>query len=419
MKIWIYRVLLFVLLFGLSALSYGGNQLNPLLDKVVNGITLIGIPAAVLFYFKLPGLYKVVAWVLVLGVILLILESMHLYNQYMYSYFVVKRFFYCGLCLSAYYIASQAGDLKIRYAVYVIFTFYVINQLALGHIFSYSLTSESRTTIAPESFYLIIPFLYYLVTYLNEKRVLHLLLALFTFGLIVFLLHRSVISAAVGAAGVVFGLAFVGKMPEHKLPVGLTLMTLALLLMLIAPFLTLLPERKFGSFAESISGMFSPKEDETGSWRYEQSQYYLSQIPERPLLGWRYEGYDRGEIMANEDFPDKGTIIHSQYIDMLYNYGMLGLGINLFIIIGTLITMYVRNRVFTNDQLVLFGFILSGLIYGISYQLPVYYWCFVGLGMYHGLKRPALSFSIFSTDGIGDPNAPSYPTELENNYTLL
>lgn len=384
---WLYRVALFVLLLGVSSLSYGGNQGSALLNAVTNGVAFVGIPAMVLFYFTYPTPYKVASWLLLLGVILLLLEAKYNYGNSVYSPFVIKRFFYCGLATVAYYLASKAGTFKIKYVVYLIFALYFLNQIVLGHIFSYALTSETRTTAAPEAFYLVIPFLYYIVIYLKEQRLIGLLGALFTFGLIVFLLHRSVISSAVIAAAFVFGLSALGRIPTAKLQVGRTLGTLFFLLIVATPLAGALSGNKAQAFMENIGGIFSPKDDETGSWRYEQSQYYMGQFPERPLLGWRYDGYDRGEIMDNEDFPDKGTIIHSQYTDMLYNYGAVGMGINLLIILSTLATIYFRNKSLNTEQLVLFGFIASGLIYGISYQLPVYYWGFVGLGMFCGMAR--------------------------------
>ena len=391
MLTWSYRIALFVLLFGVSALIYGGNSLNPLLDKATNGVSLIGIVALVAFYFRFPASYKVVAWILVLGVIGLLLESKYEYGQFVYSYFVIKRFAYCGLALLGYVVATQAGVLNIRYAVYLIFAFYVINQLFLGQIFSYNLTAETRSVTSNEALYLVIPFLYYLVMYLKERRIVDLLLMLFTFAFIVLLLHRSVISAAVVTIGVVAGLSLMGKLSTGGFPMGRTVATLTVLLIMLAPVISMLPGNKVNAFLENLGGILDPKEDDTGSWRLEQSEYYLSQIPDKPMLGWRYEGYDRGEIMENEDFPEKGTIIHSQYIDMLYNYGAAGLAINLFIILGTLLTMYRRNPTFSTDQTVLFGFIFSGLIYAVSYQLPVFYWGFVGLGMYYAYKRPAVS----------------------------
>ncbi|WP_227699148.1 O-antigen ligase family protein [Spirosoma radiotolerans] len=372
----------------MSALIYGGNSLHPLLDKAVSGTTLIGILALIVCYFWQPPLYKTVAWLLGLGVIGLVLESKYEYGQFVYSYFVIKRFAYCGLALLAYVVATQAGPLKIKYAVYLIFAFYVINQLFLGQIFSYNLTSESRTVTSNEALYLVIPCLYYLLMYLKDRKVPDLLLTLFSFALIVFLLHRSVISAAIVAIGVVAGLSMVGKLSTSGFPVGRTLGTFVILLILLAPALAMMPGNKVDAFLENIGGILDPKEDNTGSWRLEQSEYYLSQIPDKPLLGWRYEGYDRGEIMVNEDFPEKGTIIHSQYIDMLYNYGAVGLAINLLIILGTLLIMYRRNKTFTTEQTVLFGFLISGLVYGVSYQLPVFFWGFVGLAMYYALKRP-------------------------------
>lgn len=388
MKIWIYRVILFAVLFGVSALIYGGSTLNPLYDKAINGIALLGIVSLPIFYFRQPPLYKTVAWVLGLSIIGLVLESKYEYGQYIYSYFVIKRFAYCGLALLGYVAATQAGLLKIQWVIYVIFAFYIINQLILGQIFSYALTSETRSVMSNEALYLVIPCLYYLLTYLQERRIIYLLLLLFTFMLIVFLLHRSVISAAIVGIGVITGLSVVGKLSTGGFPMGRTMGTFVVLLILFAPAMGMLPGNKVDAFLENIGGILDPKEDNTGSWRLEQSEYYLSQIPEKPVLGWRYEGYDRGEIMVNEDFPEKGTIIHSQYIDMLYNYGAFGLAINLLIILGTLLIMYRRNPTFSIEQTTLFGFLISGLIYGVSYQLPIFFWGFVGLAMYYAFKRP-------------------------------
>ena len=411
--------MLFVLLFGVSALVYGGDQGSSLLSMMVNVTALAGIPALVLCYFSFPGLYKVVAWALVLGLIGLVLESKYEYGQFVYSYFVIKRFAYCGLALSAYYVMSKAVPLKFVYVVYLIFGFFFVNQIFLGQIFAYNLTSESRTTSAFEAFYLVIPFLYSFVLYLKEHKLIHLAISLFTFAFIVFLLHRSVISTVIVAAVFVVGLSFVGKLSANSLPVGRTLLVFAVMFTIAAPLTNLLPGNKVDAFIENLSGILDPKEDNTGSWRVEQSTFYLGQFPERPLFGWRYDGYDRGEIMENEDFPEKGTIIHSQYIDMLYNYGAVGLAINLLLIIGTLITLYSRNRTFTTEQTVLFGFIASGLIFAISYQLPVYYWGFVGLGMYyarhHPDNQPPVDYYVEETDY----SSPLNPLELTKSSTLV
>lgn len=401
--IWFYRIALYAVLFGVSALAHGGNALNPTLEKAVNGMALVGIVSLVLFYFQQPRLYKVAAWLVFMGVILLVLESKYDYNQYVYSFFVIKRFAYCGLALTACYVASRAGLLKIQYAVYLIFGLYFINQLLLGQLFSYALTSETRTTSAPEAYYLVIPFLYYMVVYVQKKRIIDLVKSLIVFGLIVFLLHRSVMSSAAVAGVIILLLAGVGKISNGTANIGRTLGFFLVAILAMLPFVSLLATIKADGFIEQIAGIFSPSEDNTGSWRLEQITYYWDKIGERPLLGWRYEGYDRGEIMENEDFPEKGTIIHSQYVDMLYNYGAVGLAINLLLILGTLGVIYFRNRTLSTEQAVLFGFIISGLLYGVSYQLPVFYWGFVGLGMFYGLNRPLTNYSTLR------PQNPVYP----------
>lgn len=388
MKTWLYRIALFMLLFGTSASTFGNNYSSSLLNAMINLAPLVSLAVIVICYFSFPGFYKAIAWVLVLSVILLVLESKYEYNQFMYSYFVIKRFAYCGVALSTYYVVSKAGPLKIEYAINIIFGILFLDQILLGQIFSYNLTSETRTTLSPDALYLVIPFVYYLVRYIREYQLKYLVGSLFTFIIIAFLLHRTVISAAAVAAGIVFILAVLGKVSTTRLPIGRTLVTFAIMLVVVTPFTDLLPESKVTSFMTSISGIFSPKEDNTGSWRVEQAEYYLSQVPERPWFGWRYTGYDRGEIMENEDFPEKGTIIHSQYIDMLYNYGAFGVFINVLLMVSALFVLYRSKRTLSVDQLVLFSFIVSGMVYAISYQLPVYYWGIIGVGMYYGLYPP-------------------------------
>lgn len=421
---WLYRAILFTVLFGLSALPYGGNLGNPLFDKVINGMALLGIISLILFYFRFPPLFKLAAWLIGLGVIGLVLESKYEYDQLVYSYFVIKRFAYCGLALFTYVIISQAGPLKIEYVVYLIILFFVINQLFLGQIFTYNMTSETRPVYSNETLYLVIPCLYYMMKYMENRKIGNLLGLLFTFVFIVFLLHRSVISAAVIGIGTIAGLSLMGKLPTGGFPMGRTAATFIVLLVLLSPVMGMMSgnSSKIDAFLENIGGILNPKEDETGSWRLEQSEYYLSQIPEKPILGWRYEGYDRGEIMDNEDFPDKGTIIHSQYIDQLYNYGAVGLGINLFIILGTLLTMYIRNPTFSITQTVLFGYITSGLIYAVSYQLPVYYWGFVGVGMFYALHRSdddSTDERYYYPHEEIEPEAPTRRIVLSNNQLKL
>lgn len=384
---WLHRFGLFYLLFGIATLLHGGDH-QSFSDMLVNLTPILSMGLFVYGYFKLPGLYKFIGWVLGLGIVLLVLESKYEYGQYMYSYFVIKRFAYCSVAIGAYYLAGRSEPINMKQAVNILFFFFFVNQIVLGRIFGYAFNSDTRTTQSPDAWYFLIPFLYYLVSFLKQHRPIHLIAALFCFLVIIILLHRTVISSSVVAAGVVIGLAMLGKVSGHNgLPMGRTLVLFALLVGMALPFVGLLPEKKVDAMMTSIGGILSPEEDNTASWRVEQSEYYLSQIPERPLFGWRYEGYDRGEIMENPDFEEKGTIIHSQYVDQLFNYGAFGLLLNVVLILGALIALYRSGRILSTDQLVLFGFIASGLVYGAGYQFPVQYWGFVGVGMYMGLKR--------------------------------
>ena len=388
LKTGIYKLALFVLLFGVGSLAYGANQLHPLLSPVSNLIAAFTAFGLMGFFFYYPTSYKVLAWIITLAVVGLVLESLYLYNQYVYSFFVIKRFAYCGLALVTFVVASRAGQFKLSWVNNLVFAFYAYAMLGQGRILQYSLTSESRPTSAYETLYLMIPYLYYLIRYFQKNKQSDLFKALITFGLIFLLLHRSVISTAVVITAMIVLMSSAGKIADSRVRVGRTVSTLLVLVLIGLPFLGMLNPAKVAGFVDSISGILSPAEDNTGSWRLEQSQHYMKYFVDRPLLGWRYEGYDRGEIMENEDFAEKGTVIHSQYVDLLYNYGVLGLLVHLFVIISTLLFIYLRNRTLSLEQAVLFGFAASGLLFGVSYQLPIFYWSFVGLGMFYGLNRP-------------------------------
>ncbi len=387
MKIWIHRIALFMLLFGVSSMTYGFNQLSPTLTAAVNLSGLVGAAGLLFFYFTYPGPYKIAAWIITLSVVALVIESLYIYGQYVYSFFVIKRFAYCGLALVTFYVAPRAGEFKMKWVVNFILGMYVVGQLFTGRILEYGFTSESRTTAAYEVLYLVIPFLYFLLEFMQNGRRIDLLKTVAVFGVIFILLHRSVISTALFAMLVVFGLSAIGKVATAKVRLGNLLSTLLVLALVGLPFAGILSPKKTAAFFENIGGIAKPSEDETGSWRLEQSTYYWKGITQRPMLGWRYEGYDKGEIMENEDFASKGTVIHSQYIDMLYNYGIAGLLVNLFIIGTTLWTIFGRNRQLSSEQTLLFAFIISGLLFGLSYQLPVYFWSFTGLAMFYGIYQ--------------------------------
>ena len=197
--IWLYRLLLFYLLFGISTLLHGGDH-QSYSDMLVNLTPILSMGLFVYGYFKMPGLYKFIGWVLGLSIILLVLESKYEYNQYMYSYFVIKRFAYCSVAIGAYYLAGRSEPIHIKQAVIVIFFFFFFDQIVLGRIFSYAFNSDTRTTHSPDAWYFLIPFLYYLVSYMKQHRPVHLITALFCFLVIIILLHRTVISSAVVAA---------------------------------------------------------------------------------------------------------------------------------------------------------------------------------------------------------------------------
>ncbi|RIV22499.1 O-antigen ligase family protein [Fibrisoma montanum] len=384
MKQKIGKALFFIILFATEAMCYGGDVESVIAYQMNNILAVFGIPFLfILALYRFPAIYNFVLYALIIGTIGLIFESLYTYNQILYSPFVVKRFFYCGVALIAYFIAVKLSPFPIKTAVWLIFLFFFINQIILGKIFTYRLTPETRTQEASEALFMIIPFTYFFVQYLTKYKWSDLLKTIAVFTYTVLLMHRSVIASITFSALLIIGLSVLGRIPNSRLQIRRSIGTMLLLFFLAAPIITAISPTRVQAFVENIGGIFTPTEDETGSWRYEQTLYYWKKIAERPVFGWRYEGYEEGEVMENDGFSEKGTVIHSQYIDLLYNYGLFGLMLNLIIIVATLWALYKRHRYMTIDQLVLFSYIAGALVFGISYQFPVCYWSFVGLGMYH------------------------------------
>jgi O-antigen ligase len=140
------------------------------------------------------------------------------------------------------------------------------------------------------------------------------------------------------------------------------------------------------SLVSSFSDIQNSNNQGTGGWRSEQRDIYMSRIPEHPFLGWTYEGYDKGEVMAtaeNEEWKGaKGTFIHSGYVYALYNFGIIGLLLQYGFILITLLYFY---RIFDRQdpgQWALLTFLSSSYVYAWSYQLPDFFWAFLGIAVY-------------------------------------
>jgi hypothetical protein len=136
---------------------------------------------------------------------------------------------------------------------------------------------------------------------------------------------------------------------------------------------------------QSIEDIQNPTKQGTGSWRMQQIESYTPFVQERPLLGWRLEGFELPVqfYSTDTDAPiwDNGTghHFHSFYLDRLFYFG--GAGVLLVLLVPLILALrrVLHPAPFTPETAALLAFAASGITYGISYDWPVTFYGLLGL----------------------------------------
>ena len=112
---------------------------------------------------------------------------------------------------------------------------------------------------------------------------------------------------------------------------------------------------------------------------------YWPMVKSNFLAGMRWKGYELPvQFMHAESgtalFKDNtGHHFHSFYFDILFYFGIIGLILFIYTMILPVITVIRYHLVLNNIQLSFFVFNLSGLVYGLAYNLPFSYWIILGV----------------------------------------
>jgi O-antigen ligase len=225
---------------------------------------------------------------------------------------------------------------------------------------------------------LLIPMIYHVISYCegNSKYYFGLFDLLLIFGA----QHRSVwIAAAVGLMLIAIKYPVLIK---RTVPVIVVLFFLGLFIL----SQDIVSEDFQNKLSTQIEDIINYRQQGTGAWRYEQSQFFVTKIIEKPAFGWDFQAFESGDVMDVETFEEKGTHIHSAYVDSMYYFGILGL----IIILGGL--MLLAARFFKTNGLDLFFpiFAASILAYGLAYQLAPYtlFFCGIGLALINNPQKP-------------------------------
>lgn len=274
---------------------------------------------------------------------------------------------------------------------------YVVFMVIYGRGFSFSLeqvemddygpfSGDSRIIHARSIFMMIIPFLWFLNEFISKGKSRALIPFLFCLVVITIHQHRSVWASTLFALGVYLLISFRNNQIQvsraTRTFLGAVVGT-ALLLFIVSQVFP----GTIDFFADRFSEILDPaKEDGTGKFRADQRRVYFPMAMEKPFFGWTFEGFEMKNPLVDW-WPEKsGQHFHEGFMEMLFYHGIFGLLFKYFYVLYLAYKAFSRNL--DPKAIILIAFSLSGLLFSLSYVLPLVYWGIIGLCLYYLERTP-------------------------------
>lgn len=341
------------------------------------------------YYFKRMSNVMRIAFALVtIYVFALTFESKYFYNSYMvYPHVFQKILIYFNIFF-IYTFYKGNYHLKFSHFVYFILVVFILNVIIINpeSLSISSFTNHKRGVWSSSIYMLVFPLFYFMSNYFYKGGMFNLAMAFFSLFCIFFFQHRTVwITSSVMI--VIYYLLikfkaqkkinFIGKL----MPVATV--TLALGIASSAFLLAQHPEI-IDKVQESFSDIQNYDKQGTGGWRMTQILSYIPFVEENFILGMRFEGFElpiqfyRDDIDAPVFEDGNGHFFHSFYLEVFFYLGLIGM---ILFLIPTLYAIIkgLFMRTLTVNQIILFAFVCSGFVFGLSYVLPPFYYGGLGL----------------------------------------
>ncbi|MTI30630.1 O-antigen ligase family protein, partial [Xanthovirga aplysinae] len=330
---------------------------------------------------------------------LMVLESYYLFDSiYKYPHVISLitpiffiPFIYC-------FFASVKGE-KLKIVAYVIFTVFLGNLIFLraGNLSWNAFVEGDRGLESTALLMLTLPLFYFFNKYLQENKFTQLIMFFICLAFVIFFQHRTV------WFGTIFGFFINILLLKTHLKIPLktkTLLPLYLFPLIFLFFLSIFIFSEKPEIIQTLSERFTEVKDYkvkgTANWRLRQFISYWPFITDHIWFGMRLEGFELPiqfyrsmEQTGTAYFDDNtGHHIHNFYIHIMFYFGIAGLIILLAPIFYILRKFYKRESLNT-EELTLFAFIVCGLVYGIAYSIPPYYFGLIGIAYSYISKSTA------------------------------
>ncbi|WP_210520975.1 O-antigen ligase family protein [Hymenobacter terricola] len=380
-----------MLILGLGTVLWYWKRLEPTMSRAVL-CTMAYLLGMMLESYATHG-----TWIIYLHVFSKVLSLFMIYGTYAYYY--------------------NRGMPPLKQFVGILFVVLLLN-LAFIHPEALSLKAfldNDRGFSATSALMLLLPTMLCLNWYLQRGNGLTMGLFLMGLGLIIFLQHRSVWMATLMALPV--NLLVLRRVPSARFSLhrvsALVLVPLAILF--VGGLATVLQNpaviKKFETSYEDIT---KADKQGTGSWRIKQMESYQPLVAERPLMGWRLEGFEVPMQFYDptSDLPmwadGTGHHFHSFYMDRLFYFGWLGLLLAIVPLFVQIVRRLAYPAPLTAEAAALVGLFAGCLVFGLSYDWPPYMYPLLGL-MLAATARPKAAPAAPQPTVIPEPSSRSEP----------
>ena len=396
MKIRLHFLLIMPLLAVLATnAAFWEFVYGPQIDQEPGGIKLytyglfaLSTGALVLYGRYMEPLVRGWMWVLLAIIGGLMLESYANQGEWVAYPHVFSKLFMLLITLGIYAFYRRFGLPSMGQVVGVL-TFVLLANLLVFHRDSLSLSAfaeNERGFGSGSAYLLVLVALYCLNRYLTHGGLLLLLAFFLCLPIIIFLQHRSV-WIATGIA-VPLDLWLLRRAPAARFSFAKVLALVALPAILGGLGVTALvlnnPE-VVTRMQANVEDLANADKQGTGSWRLKQLESYMPLVRERPIAGWRLEGFEVPMQFydPSSDQPmwaDRtGHHFHNFYLDRAFYFGILGIALVLLVPlvrVGQRLWQPGPMRPDTALQIAYFG---SLLVFSASYDWSTYHFGLLGL----------------------------------------
>ena len=348
----------------------------------------LSVVAMVLFARYMEPLMKKWMWMVLACIGGLMLESYADQGSWMSYPHVFSKLFMFLILFGVYAFHRRYGLPSMGQLIGVV-TFVMMANLLVFHRDSLSLSAfaENERGFQSSSAYLfVLVALYCLNSYLTRGGIMMLFSFFVCLPLIIFLQHRSVWIATAIAVPLDLLLLWRYSTARFSFPKVMGLVALPAILGSLGIFLIVLNNPEVVTRMQTnVEDMANADKQGTGSWRLKQLESYIPLVQDRPIAGWRLEGFEvpmQFYDPSNDQpmWPDHtGHHFHNFYLDRAFYFGIIGILMIVLVPIIRVVQRLFQRGPMRADTAMLIAHFGCLLVFGTSYDWSTYHYGLIGL----------------------------------------